>query len=208
MIAVVMCGGKGTRMDDSTMTEKPLQRIQGKTLIEYVVSTLVDCRIFDKVMIVPSPNTPITSKFVRNIYCSLDTVEIFESTGLDYSLDLMRLVKYLNPSKLMVLGADLPFINAKIIKKIIENCVWDFPCISVILDKKFVESIGIKPSVIICKDNLDYCHSGITIIDSAGVKDKNGLFQETYILMNEKEIAINVNTRKDLELAKTLCNLS
>jgi adenosylcobinamide-phosphate guanylyltransferase len=207
MIAVVMCGGKGTRMDDSTMTEKPLQRIQGKTLIEYVVSALVDCRMFDKVMIVPSPNTPITSKYVRNIYRRLDTVEIFESTGLDYSLDLMRLVKYLNPSKLMVLGADLPFINAKIIKKIIENCEWNFPCISVIMDKKFVVGIGVKPSVIICKDSLDYCHSGITIIDSAGVKDTNGLFQETYIVMNEKEIAINVNTTKDLELAKTLNSL-
>jgi|SRR5215467_1310337 GTP:adenosylcobinamide-phosphate guanylyltransferase len=206
MIAVVMCGGKGTRMDDSTMTEKPLQRIRGKTLIEYVVSALVACRIFEKVVIVPSPNTPFTSKYVQNIYNSLDNVEILDSTGLDYSHDLRSLVKYLMPSKLMVLSADLPLINTKIIRKIIQICDWDFPCISVILDRKFVEDLGVKPSIIIRKDNLDYCHSGITLIDSAGVKDKSGMFLETYVLMNEKEIAINVNTTKDLELAKTLCS--
>ena len=207
MIAVVMCGGKGTRMDDSTMTEKPLQRIRGKTLIEYVVSALVACRIFEKVVIVPSPNTPFTSKYVQNIYNSLDNVEILDSTGLDYSHDLRSLVKYLMPSKLMVLSADLPLINTKIIRKIIQICDWDFPCISVILDRKFVEDIGVEPSIIIHKDNLDYCHSGIMLIDTLGEKDKNGLFLETYILMNEKEIAININTTKDLELARALCSL-
>lgn len=206
MIAVVMCGGKGSRMDDSTVIEKPLQMVRGKTLIEYVVSALVDCQIFDKIMIVPSHNTPMTSKFVRNIYGSFDNIEVVESIGLDYSLDLMQLVKYLKPSKIFFLGADLPFINAKIIKKIIENCAWDAACISVILRKRFVESIGIKPSVIICKDNIYYCHSGITIIDSLGVKDKNQTLSEYYVLMDEKEIAVNVNTTKDLGLAKSLCH--
>ena len=87
MIAVVMCGGKGSRMDDSTVIEKPLQKVRGKTLIEYVVSALVDCPIFDKIMIVPSHNTPMTSKFVRNIYGSFGNIEVVESIGLDYSLD-------------------------------------------------------------------------------------------------------------------------
>lgn len=204
MIAVVMCGGKGSRMDDSTIIEKPLQMIRGKTLIEYVVSALVDCQIFDMLMIVPSRNTPMTSKFVRNIYSSFDNIEVVDSIGLDYSHDLMQLVNYLKPSKLFFLGADLPLINAKVIKKIIENCAWDAPCISVILRKRFVESIGIKPSVIIRKDNKYYCHAGITIIDSLGVKDKNQRLSESYVLMDEKEIAVNVNTTKDFELAKSL----
>ena len=180
MIAVVMCGGKGSRMADSTVIEKPLQMIREKTLIEYVVSALASCTIFDKVVIVPSRNTPMTSKFVRNIYRNFDKIEVIESLGLGYSLDLMQLVEYFKPSKLFLLGADLPFINAKIVKKIIDNCAWDAPCISVILRKSFVESIGIKPSVIICKDNIYYCHSGITIIDSRGVKDMNQRLSESY----------------------------
>jgi adenosylcobinamide-phosphate guanylyltransferase len=206
MIAVVMCGGKGSRMADSTVIEKPLQMIREKTLIEYVVSALARCTIFDKVVIVPSRNTPMTSKFVRNIYRNFDKIEVIESLGLGYSLDTMQLVEYFKPSKLFLLGADLPFINAKIIKKIIDNCAWDAPCISVILRKRFVESIGIKPSVIICKDNIYYCHSGITIIDSLGVKDRNQRLSESYLLMDKKEIAVNVNTMKDLELAESLCH--
>jgi GTP:adenosylcobinamide-phosphate guanylyltransferase len=128
MIAVVMCGGKGSRMADSTVIEKPLQMIREKTLIEYVVSALARCTIFDKVVIVPSRNTPMTSKFVRNIYRNFDKIEVIESLGLGYSLDMMQLVEYFKPSKLFLLGADLPFINAKIIKKIIDDCAWDaFP---------------------------------------------------------------------------------
>jgi len=192
-------------MNDSSTIEKPLQKIRGKTMIERVVNALVDCKMFDKVMIVPSPNTPMTSKYVHKIYESLDKIEVAESIGVDYSLDLMRLVTSLNPSKLLFLGADLPLINAKIIKTIIENCAGKAPCISVILQKKFVESIGIKPSTIIHRDKIDYCHSGITIIDTLGVKDENGMFAESYILMDQKEIAVNVNTTEDLELAKTLC---
>lgn len=204
MIAVVMCGGKGTRMDDSAKVEKPLQVVRGKTLIEYVVNSLMASLAFEKVILVPSPNAPMTGNFVRNTYGSFDNIEVFESVGMDYSADLMQLVEYLRPSKLFFLAADLPFITAKIIKKIIKCCTQDGPCISVILEKKFVESIGIKPSIIICKDNVEYCHSGITIIDSAGVLDKNQRLSESYVLMNEGEIAVNVNTTKDLELAKRL----
>lgn len=204
MIAVVMCGGKGTRMDDSAKVEKPLQIVRGKTLIEYVVNSLMASLAFEKVIIVPSPNAPMTGNFVRNTYGSFDNIEVFESVGMDYSADLMQLVDYLRPSKLFFLAADLPFITAKIIKKIIKYCTQDGPCISVILEKKFVECIGIKPSIIICKDNVEYCHSGITIIDSAGVLDKNQRLFESYVLMNEREIAVNVNTTKDLELAKRL----
>jgi adenosylcobinamide-phosphate guanylyltransferase len=201
MIAVVMCGGKGTRMDDFTKIEKPLRMVLGKTLIEYVVDALIASLQFERVIVAPSPNTPMTRDFVHNNYGSFYNIKVIESAGMGYSFDLMQLVEYLRPSKLFFLGADLPFINAKIIKKIVRNCPKDAPCISVILEKKFVESIGIKPSVIICKDNVDYCHSGITVIDSSGVKHKNQGMSECYLLMNEKEIAINVNTKKDLDLA-------
>jgi GTP:adenosylcobinamide-phosphate guanylyltransferase len=66
------------------------------------------------------------------------------------------------------------------------------------LEKGFVEGIGVKPSVVLDQ----FCHSGITIFNTMAVDTEPA--KEHYIIMNRKEIAINVNTKEELELAEKL----
>jgi GTP:adenosylcobinamide-phosphate guanylyltransferase len=75
--------------------------------------------------------------------------------------------------------------------------------VSILLEKLFVESIGIEPSIIIVIGKKEYSHSGITILDSSKVKHDH-ILQEDYIVMNKKELAINVNTTRGLEIAEAL----
>jgi GTP:adenosylcobinamide-phosphate guanylyltransferase len=72
------------------------------------------------------------------------------------------------------------------------------PAISIVLEKKFVEKIGAMPSIVFGK----YCHSGITIFDIETISTEP--LQECYLVMNRKEIALNVNTKEELELAEKL----
>jgi GTP:adenosylcobinamide-phosphate guanylyltransferase len=58
--------------------------------------------------------------------------------------------------------------------------------------------MGIKPSVVFGR----YCHSGITIFNTARVTRET--VQERYVVMNRKEIALNVNTKEELELTEKL----
>jgi adenosylcobinamide-phosphate guanylyltransferase len=200
-----MCGGKGSRMNKVTNPEKPLQVLKGKTLIGRVIEALQASNQFEKIIAVPSPYTPRTSVFIRSNYAKFDHVRVVESEGNGYSLDLGAVINNIvRPSMAFILPADLPLIDAKIIRKIIANCLSHCPCTSVVIEKQFVEDLGIKPSVIICLRKLEYCHSGISIIDSSKLKSNNCKLKESYIIMNEKEIAVNVNTGTDLEVAKLL----
>jgi GTP:adenosylcobinamide-phosphate guanylyltransferase len=47
-----------------------------------------------------------------------------------------------------------------------------------------------------------YCHSGITIFNTMAVGTEP--VKEHYLVMNRKEIALNVNTKEELELAEKL----
>ena len=56
-----------------------------------------------------------------------------------------------------------------------------------------------KPSIIVLDQ---YCHSGITIFNTVAVGTEP--VEEHYLVMNRKEIALNVNTKEELELAEKL----
>ena len=206
IIAVIMCGGKGSRMEQFVDSEKPLLKLNGRTMIEYVIDSIVESKIFERVICLSSSNTPKTNAFLynHNYYVS-GIIDVVESKGISYSTDLFKLLYNLKPIKIFVVSADTPLLNPKIIRQIINRCLPNLPCVSIVLEKNFVEDLGIKPSVIFNITGKEYCHSGILIIDSSKIEYKHTYLEEYYLIMNEKEIAVNINTRKELELQKDCC---
>lgn len=193
--AAVMCGGRATRMKEAT-TEKPLIEINKVTMIERVISALANSRRFDRIIAIVSPHTPKTKEFLESIGHS----DIIETSGDGFSQDLSFLPR-LKPSRVLLVPADLPLLNARIVGEIVYSVVqMKQAAVSIAMEKEFVEEIGIKPSVIVFGK---YCHSGITIFDTSQIIDSE-LIQEQYIIKNRIEIAINVNTKDEIELAKKL----
>lgn len=201
MVAAIMCGGKGSRMRQSSDFEKPLLKLKDKTMIEHVLHALAASKKFGRIVGVSSSNTPKTSAFLS--YCSPDLIDVIETEGTSYSRDLCMVLKNLKPAMVFVVSSDLPLLNPKIVQNIIYSCLPQLPCISIVSEKQYVQSIGIKPSVVITIGAKEYCHSGINIIDSSKIDDDRKL-EEYYLIMNEKEIAVNVNTREELEVAERL----
>jgi adenosylcobinamide-phosphate guanylyltransferase len=198
MIAAMMCGGKGSRMENFIDIEKPLLEVKGKTMVERVLDALVQSRDFEKIFGVISPNTPKT-----NVFVSYHLSDIIKTEGKSYSKDLSIVLNKLKPSTIFVIPADLPLLNPKIIHKIISTYIPGLPCVSIISDKQFVVNMGIKPSLILNINSKEYCHTGITIVDSSKVEGFTTV-KEYYVIMNEKEIVVNVNTRGELEIAERL----
>jgi GTP:adenosylcobinamide-phosphate guanylyltransferase len=202
MIAALMCGGRGTRMGIAHETEKPLLKLKGSTMIDRVLHALVGSGQFEKIVAIPSINTPKTKTFMRNhYYSSLEPIDVVETGGISYSKDLSVAVCKFKPARVFVVSADLPLLNSKIVKNIVVRCLPSNPCVSILLEKLFVESVGIKPSIVTVIRRKGYCHSGITILDSSKVNSEFSL-AEHYIVMNEKELAVNVNTTRELEIAE------
>jgi adenosylcobinamide-phosphate guanylyltransferase len=206
MIASIMCGGKGSRMKYKCNTEKPLLLIRGVPMIEYVLNAVVRSRKFSSVLAVTSRYTPTTALYLKgHKYYLSRIVDATNTSGVDYSTDLGQLIELLKPLTLFVAPSDMPLLNIGTIHEILKHWKPAIPYFSVIIKKDFVERLGIKPSIIIRDRGLEYCYSGISIIDTSKVR-VGSVIKETYIILNRKEIAFNINTKDDLAAINTEIN--
>ena len=193
MIAAIMCGGRATRMKSDV--EKPLLKVGGRPMVERVHSALEGSFRFGRIVAAVSANTPETKKFL-----AAKGVEVIETAGEGFSQDLQHLLSKLKPERVFVIPADVPLVNPQTISDVADLAGGErAPAVSIVMENKFVSDIGAKPSVIL---DDQYCHSGITIFDSSAIG--GGEVEEEYLLMNRKEIAVNVNTKEEMELAELL----
>ena len=192
-----MCGGKASRMQQGGI-EKPILKVDGVTMVERVIFALASSNKFDHVVAAVSPNTPATNLFLKS-----RGIETIETSGEGYSIDLSYVLSYLKPLKVMIIPCDMPLLNSQVVNEIF-NVVQDLleqkpaAAVSIMLEKRFVERIGVKPSIVL--DQL--CHSGITIFNTTTIGTEP--VEERYLVMNQKEIAVNVNTKEEVELAEKL----
>jgi adenosylcobinamide-phosphate guanylyltransferase len=179
--------------------EKPLLKVDGVAMVMRVISALASSNRFDRIVAAVSPNTPKTNEFLKS-----KVIQIIETPGEGYSKDLSHLLSKLKPQRVMAVPSDIPLLNSQIVNEILNIIVADGqeqePAISLILEKGFVEGIGVKPSIVLMNQ---YCHSGITIFNTMAVVDTEPV-KERYLVMNRKEIALNVNTKEELALAEQL----
>ena len=198
LIAAIMCGGRASRMQQGGI-EKPLLKVDGIAMVVRVILALAGSGRFDRILAAISPNTPKTKELLKS-----KGIETIETPGEGYSNDLSHLLSKLKPQRVMVVPSDIPLLNSQIISEILDaidnssSRKEKRPAFSIILEKEFVERTGAKPSIIVDQ----YCHSGITIFNTMYVGTEP--VEEYYLVMNRKEIALNVNTKEELELAKKL----
>ena len=180
--------------------EKPLLKVDGIAMVERIILALAGSGRFDRILAATSPNTPKTKELLKS-----KGIETIETHGEGYSNDLSHLLSKLKPQRVMVVPSDIPLLNSQIISEILDaidnsssSRKGKGPAISIIIEKGFVERTGAKPSIVVDQ----YCHSGITIFNTMYVGTEP--VEEYYLVMNRKEIALNVNTKEELELAKKL----
>jgi adenosylcobinamide-phosphate guanylyltransferase len=175
-------------------TEKPMTELAGEYFIERILLALQGSGRFERILAAVSPNTPETRNFVR----STGGLETIDTLGAGYSQDLSTVLKKLAPAKVLVMPSDLPLLTVAIAQEIMDKLEdVGVPAASIAVEKSFVEDLGVTPSITF--GNL--CHSGITLFDTAQVK---GEIRESYIIMNRTEIALNVNTKREKEIAQSL----
>ncbi len=217
MIAGIMCGGKSTRLKIHHDVEKPLLKINEITMIEKIIQTLLHTSIFSKIFLITSLNTPKTRSFLLSKFGKDKRIHILLESGDDYSCDLSRFLKNIafgSTEGTFVLPADIPFVKSETIQKIIykgfEN---DTALTTVLIEKSFVEKLGIKSSITKTINKIEYCYSGISLYNPLFANmsligmhqnDDHILLKESYLVLNESDIAVNINTNADFLAAKKL----
>ena len=190
MIGLVMAGGKGTRMDHSD--EKLLLEYK-KPVILNVIDSLRNSNCFSKVIVATSPNSPNTKSTLEQ-----NNIETLSTPGNGYTHDLNALLQKME-GFLFVISGDLPLLDEKIIQIMTEKFnpknVWT----SFLVSKNFLNSLNLESDLLINYNDIECVYTGISIINADKIKNLN-LVKETYIILDDKRIAFNLNTKKDYEL--------
>ena len=189
MIGLVMAGGKGTRMD--TSNEKLLLEYK-KPIIFQVIDALKNSHCFSKVIVATSPNSPDTKYALEK-----DGIETLPTPGNGYANDLNFLLQKLD-GFVFVISGDLPLLDEEIIQDMI-NFNSEYTWSSFLVSKKFLNSLGLESNLLVKYDNTECAYTGVSIINADKIKDLS-LVSENYIILDDKRIAFNLNTKEDYEL--------
>ena len=190
MIGLVMAGGRGSRMEFPA-PEKLLLEYE-KPIIFHVIDSLNDSHCFSKVFAATSSNSPDTKYELEQ-----RGIETLDTQGNGYVNDLNFLLQKMNGSVFVVSG-DLPLLDAEIIQNIVKfnsESIWT----SFLVSKKFLNSLDLESKLLVKTENITCSYTGISIMDAKKIKNLKPV-KENYLILDDKRIAFNLNTKQDYEL--------
>lgn len=182
--AIIMAGGKGTRMN--FRGEKPLIRIKGKPMIQYVIDALEGASTISDMVVVTSKYTPKTHELMKKL-----GIKTIKTSGEDYVSDLGFVISKLK-GILLTISADLPLIRSDTIDHVVEEyrkCGKPAMCVAVPLE--IFDKYNLKPSMVF--DGM--VPSGLNILRSINKQQ-----DEEVLAMKKIELALNINNCEDMKL--------
>ena len=194
--ALVMAGGKGARM--TLPEEKPLLKVGGKPVIEYVLAALENAAKIDAIVVAVSDYTPKTAKHIAKF-----PVKVVQTLGKGYVSDLGYAVKTLKLHAVLAIGADLPLITGEIIDHIVkryEQC--GKPALTVAVPMAAKAKLGLGGEYAFEVDGKLVVPAGINIIDSSKISEEE--LEQEVCVMDKVEVAVNINTVQELQIAEEL----
>ncbi len=193
MIGIVMAGGKGTRMNLDG--EKLLLKYK-KPIILHVVDSLKNSNLFSKILVITSTNSPKTKKLLEE-----NNIEIFDTSGIGYVEDLNLVLQSLDDVVLVTSG-DLPLLDKNIIQKIVNHYDSEKIWTSILVTRKFLSSLGLESDYPLNFDSQVCYYTGISLVNSNKITSLENL-EENYIIIDDKRIAFNLNSKQDYDLLST-----
>jgi len=192
-----MAGGRGTRM--KLAEEKPLIKVCGKPVIEYVHVALKEAKKIDSVIVATSSCTPRTTALMKKL-----GVQVLETPGKDYVSDMGYAVQTLKLGVFLAIAADLPLVTGEMVDAVVqryERC--GKPALTVAVPMEIKVKLGMSVEYSFKADDKDVVPVGINVIDGHKRYGDEWLDQDIY-LMNQEELAVNINTVQELQLAERL----
>ena len=192
MIGLIMAGGRGTRMDSNE--EKLLLKYK-KPVILHVVDALQDANCFSKIIALTSHNSHKTEKILKGT-----DIDIISSRGESFVSDLNEILQQLD-EVVFVTSGDLPLLDSQIVKMILDHHEEEQIWTSIVTTLPFQKTLGIKSDCIV--ENHDYVQTGISIVNAKKITNLDPV-EEKFLVIDDKRIGLNLNTKDDYNLLGSL----
>ncbi len=197
MEALVMAGGKGTRMGFCGV-EKPMIEVGGIYTVERVIDALRQSKNIDKILVSVSPNTPDTEKYVSEM-----GIETIRTSGEDYVEDLHEGFRALKGKYVLTCPSDMPLLRPFTVDAFVDY-FQDHPddSMTAIVEEDVVTNSGFTPSYDFIYEGKKWVLSGMNIMDRKKILD-DVVLNYSYFMTDWVDLAINMNTEYELRIARS-----
>jgi adenosylcobinamide-phosphate guanylyltransferase len=227
MNALVMCGGRGTRLD--TEVEKPLHEIAGEPMLDRVRHALRRATHVDTVHLVTSPHAPRTARHVAETAHREETV--IQAPGEGYVADLGRALG--DPrvdAPLLTVVADLPLLTADAVDTVCKH--YDAlgpkpggapPSLTVCVPTALKRALGVSADTTRAHGGREVAPTGLNVVGTVASEDGNDGSEdddtddpaagetdtaaeddERLYVTHDARLAVNVNRLADAAVAERL----
>ena len=178
--------------------EKPLLKIGGKPIIEHVFNALRNAKEIDEIIVAVSKYTPKTATLMKRC-----PVKVLETPGNGYVPDQAYAIRRLKLDIALIISADLPLVTGEIVERIIERYrLCSKPALTVAVPLETKKRLGLGAEYAVEVGDRLVVPSGVNVIDGRRI-DETELDEEIFII-DEEELAVNVNTSRELGIAEYL----
>ena len=192
--ALVMAGGKGSRMDG----EKALVRVGGIPMLHRVTRALRNSQNIERIIVASSSYTPKTSDEAYKL-----GLEVLLTPGTGYVEDMKYAVNTRNLGHVLVINSDLPFINSSIIDQVIRLYLKaEKPAMTVMVPAAKLKEKEFEPTYTIQRGDETLAPAGLNVMDGKWLGDDE--VAEEVVIMTDAMPFINVNNSADVARAEKL----
>ncbi|MFA5294644.1 MAG: NTP transferase domain-containing protein [Methanoregulaceae archaeon] len=195
MRALILAGGSGTRLE---LGEKPLVLVRDRPMIEYVIDAFSASG--HDVIVVLSGKTPYTHN-----WCRARGITHLTASGTGYVEDIAEAAGILEEEgPFFTCVADLPCLHPQIIREIeLRYRASGKAACSVWVPRDLARATGCRTPYTGNVGGIPACPAGINILRGDLI---TGPQDELQILLHEKRLVYNINTREELALLRSVAN--
>ena len=189
-----MAGGLGTRLK---MGEKPMVRLLGRPLIDWVTSALGES-IIDRVFVAATSSVPETMRWAEE-----EGLDVVETPGEGYVPDMIYAVEEAGIDEpVLIVMADLPLLRGDVLNGIIKVYYEvSEPALSVHVPLEIYRRIGTKPDALFNYRGRFIVPSGVNILLGSRIRFEQ---EDYHLILDRIELAVNVNSPGDLAICEAV----
>lgn len=187
MDALLMCGGRGTRLRPPVDAEKPLVTVGDSPMIGHVIEALRASHV-EEVFAAVSPATPSTADWVAE----RTAVTGIETPGDGYVADLTTALERVE-TPIVTVTADLPLLTGHLVDRTIEAAGGE--SVTVCVPLSVAEEVGASADTTVDHEGRTVVPTGLNVVGSGSGQR---------VVWDSQRLALNVNKPTDIWVAEQL----
>lgn len=198
---LIMAGGRSLRIKE--LGEKPLILLQGRPLIDYILKAMAEATLIQRIFVTVSPHTTDTLEYLKEKVDDY-TFQIIQTPGVDYIKDLRHAIKDFKLSEVLVCPVDTPLLKGELLDLVVKEFFRKgVSSLVTVVPLKLMSNLELEPTIIMRINDSEVVPSGVNVV--RGEEMITGVtLEEAYFRVNLKEFAVNINSKKDLEVAEKI----